>query len=100
MNIFARSVFWAVPVWIFLMLLHYATWFLTGVYETVSAIIYPGHKVCLLLRGGIYDVDWFSVIVLNMVIYYLAIVLIVFISRLGRNPAGSAPTTEGFRQAR
>jgi len=86
MNIFARAVFWAVPVWILLMLLHYATWFIWIIHRAVDVIIYPGSLVCLWWRGSILDVDWFSVIVINMVIYYLVIVLVLFVhERLSRS---------------
>ncbi|UCE24575.1 MAG: hypothetical protein JSU74_00565 [Candidatus Zixiibacteriota bacterium] len=61
------------------MLTHIANPYLWVIIVTVETITYPGYAVCLWLAGSIHDLDWFIIILLNIVIYYLAALIIVFV---------------------
>ena len=87
MNIFIRSVFWALPFWAMLFSLRFIYIPYDFWTEIVQTIIRPGVVVCLWFADDLHNLEWFTVITTNLVIYYLAIVLVLFIAgKYHRNP--------------
>ena len=86
-NTFARAIFWALPIWGILLsfrfiYIPYDFWT-----NTVQTVIRPGVEVCLWFEQEIHNLDWFRVIVVNMMIYYLAVLTIVFVVERFHRPS-------------
>lgn len=89
LSIFARAVFWALPIWAVLLsfrfiYIPYDFW--TGIVQTV---IRPGVTVCLWFEHEIHNLGWFRVITVNLVLYYLAVLVLIFIADRFPRPSRS-----------